>query len=336
MNDNTPHTPDPEETAASDAEQPVDEASTFLEGEENFMVDSPPVPAEELPLIPTQDVGGTRRLPSLEEALVRPSRGVTVGFACDIGMVRANNEDAMYTLFSSQQNAEGNPDFGIFIVADGAGGHESGEIASSVVIRTVVEQITHEIYQPMLLQHIATESQPIPPISETLSEAVKLADQRVKEEVPGGGSTLTAAVIIGDLCHIAHVGDSRAYLLTADDNTGEPRIDLLTRDHSVAKRLEEIGQITSSEASNHPEAGRLWKIMGLTDNLEPDINTRRLPGNSHLLVCSDGLWNMVPDDDIMALVLGSATPQEATDRLIVAANAQGGMDNISAIVVKFP
>jgi serine/threonine protein phosphatase PrpC len=337
MNDNMPQPPEPADDTIPEAENALDgSANLTYEDQEQYMADYQATPPQGLPLTPTREVGGTRRLPSLEEALVRPSKGVSFGFTRDIGMVRTNNEDAVFTLFSSQHNAEDNPDFGIFIVADGAGGHQSGELASTVISRILVEEISREIYQPMLLQHIQVDAPPLPPISEVMSSAVKKADEQVKKEVPGGGSTLTAVVVIGDLAHISHVGDSRAYLLTVDSSTDIPRLEQLTRDHSVAKRLEEIGQITAAEAAGHPEASRLWKIVGLTDNLEPDINTRRLPANSHLLLCSDGLWNMVTEDEIISIILTSGTPQEATDRLIVAANGGGGVDNISAIVVNFP
>ena len=145
---------------------------------------------------------------------------------------------------------------------------------------------------------------------------------------PDGGTTLTAAVLIGDLAHIAHVGDSRAYLYTPEADGEEERLEQLTRDHSVAKRLEEIGHITREEADHHPEASRLWKIMGLTDNLEPDISTRRLPPGSQFVLCSDGLWNMVPDEELIAVLSTATTPQEAADILVAAANAHGGSDNI--------
>ncbi len=299
----------------------------------------------------------THQLPALETVLLRPWRGLRYGHRRDIGRVRTENEDSTFTFFTTQLNAEENPDLGIFIVADGAGGHENGELASAVVSRAMIDVLTRLLYQPMLLQHLDKTEESIPPITELLTEAVKDADKRLRDEVPGAGSTLTTVVVMGDLAHIAHVGDSRAYLLTPlatskEEDAPTPadqtpaakqeedappfKMEQLTRDHSVAKRLEEIGQITAREAVNHPEAGRLWKIMGLTDNLEPDISTRRLPAHSYLLMCSDGLWNMLSEADMARIITSAGSPQEAVDRLIVSANAYGGVDNISAIVLQMP
>ncbi len=310
--------PDPEPSEDSEQHFPLQESLTPLM-----------MPAVRM------DPGATNRLPNLQERLLRKAPRLTFGQARDIGMVRATNEDSVLTLYTAQRNVQDNPDFSLFVVADGAGGHADGEFASTVACRIVLEAASEQIYLPMLLQHVSPNTaEPVPPITEVLVEAYQRADKHVRAEVPGGGTTLTTVLIIGDLAHIAHVGDSRAYLLTREE--GEPHMQQLTRDHSVAQRLQEIGQITAAEAVHHPEASRLWKIMGLSDHLEPDINTRRLPPNSTLVMCSDGLWNMVPDADIAGIVLSAPTPQDAAHHLIAAANAAGGADNIAVIVVHLP
>jgi protein phosphatase len=287
---------------------------------------------------PTQNViGETRRLPSLESALLRPTQHAIFGLSRDIGMVRSNNEDSVLAYFLSQLNILDRPDLGVFVVADGAGGHQNGEQASAIASRMVADAVNAQIFQPMLAAADEGDMPPdLPPIAEIMTEALKAADALIQQRVPDGGTTLTAAALIGDLVHIAHVGDSRAYALIPGANDEESRLEQLTRDHSVAKRLEEIGQITREEADHHPEASRLWKILGLTDNLEPDIITRRLPPGSRLMLCSDGLWNMVPEEEIIAVLSTSALPQEAADLLIAAANAHGGADNIGVIVVHMP
>lgn len=292
------------------------------------------------PLVGPDDMiratSGTNPLPALQDHLMHPTRRLYFGAARDIGMVRSSNEDTTIVFHSAQQNVQDNPAFSLFLVADGAGGHADGEYASTLAGRVIMQTVSEEIYMPMLLQGVnPAVAEPLPPITEVLVDAVHRADTAIRREVPGGGTTLTAAVVIGDLAHIVHVGDSRAYLVTQDEEDG-PDIHQLTRDHSVAKRLQEIGQITAAEATNHPEASRLWKIMGLSENLEPDITTRRLPANCHLLLCSDGLWNMVPEQDIVAIVLGADTPQLAANLLVAAANANGGADNISIVVVRVP
>jgi serine/threonine protein phosphatase PrpC len=102
----------------------------------------------------------------------------------------------------------------------------------------------------------------------------------------------------------------------------------------VARRLEETGQITAEEVAHHPEKNRLWKILGRDAELVPDTGVRALVADSYLLLCSDGLWGVIPESDIPPVILTSATPQEACDRLVALANMNGGPDNISAIVLQ--
>ena len=321
--------PEDQDNPAAEAAPVQDEGDTLDLGE----MDIPGVLAAVGHAVPST---ATRRLPNLESALLRPVQRVEFGYGRDIGMVRANNEDSIYASYATQMNVGDRPDVGVFIVADGAGGHEDGERASAIASRIVAEALNAQLLRPMLDETDDSDELDLPPIAEVLAEAIRIADERIRARVPDGGTTLTAAVLIGDLAHIAHVGDSRAYLFTPEADGEEERLEQLTRDHSVAKRLEEIGHITREEANHHPEASRLWKIMGLTDNLEPDISTRRLPPGSQFVLCSDGLWNMVPDEELIAVLSTSTTPQEAADILVAAANAHGGSDNISVVVLRMP
>lgn len=136
--------------------------------------------------------------------------------------------------------------------------------------------------------------------------------------------------MLGDLAYIGHVGDSRAYLITNDN------IEQITRDHSLVQRLIELDQLTPEEAVVHPQRNVLYRAIGQTENLEVDLLTRRLPPGSRLLLCSDGLWNLVPEEMILDIVRSTKTPQEACDRLITTANDRGGPDNITAILVQVP
>ena len=281
-------------------------------------------------------VNQTRRLPSLEDALLNSIQRVTFGYRRDLGQVRDNNEDSTFTFFASQKSEADVPDFGPFILADGAGGHENGEIASAIASGKMAEHVLRRLYQPLLAQSYQSEREPLPPISEILGEAVAAADAAVQEAVPDGATTLTAVAMVGSLAHIAHVGDSRAYLIRRDMDSDEYGIEKLTRDHTVKQRLHEIGQLTAEELEEYEGGEELWKLMGQTENLEADINARRLPPDSYLLLCSDGLYRMVPTSEMMEIVMSAANPQEACDVLITAANAGGGVDNISAIVVKIP
>ena len=130
---------------------------------------------------------------------------------------------------------------------------------------------------------------------------------------------------------IAHVGDSRAYAIQPDG-----QIEPLTRDHSYAQRLLELGQITPEEAESHPKRHDLYRALGLAVSAEPDISTEQLPEADYLLVCSDGLWGVVPEGDIVRLVHSAPNLHQACSNLVEAANVAGGPHNISAILVRMP
>lgn len=284
----------------------------------------PPVPADEL-----AGYGVTRQLPTLESALNGPNQHITFGHSTDVGMMRANNQDAVLAFFASQSNAHNRPDFGMFIVADGMGGHHDGEKASAVATQVFAEQVTRHIFLPLLDQeHGDPEALPI---TEILNKAVKTSNDVVVSTVPEGGTTITAVTVVGDLAYLVHVGDSRAYLITK-----EYGIEQITRDHSLVQRLIELDQLTQEEASHHPQKNVLYRAIGQSDHLEVDTITRRLPAQSYVLLCSDGLWNMVPEEVMLDIIASTEAPQEACDQLIAIANEHGGTDNISAILLQIP
>jgi protein phosphatase len=126
------------------------------------------------------------------------------------------------------------------------------------------------------------------------------------------------------------VGDSRAYIIT------EESFDQLTRDHSLVQRLQELGQLSAAEAAIHPQRNVLYRAIGQGEGLEVDVDSRRLPPGATLLLCSDGLWGLVPDDRILSIVRQHNTLQAACEALVAAANAAGGPDNITAVMVKLP
>jgi serine/threonine protein phosphatase PrpC len=217
--------------------------------------------------------------------------------------------------------------FGLYIVADGMGGHQHGEVASALAIRAMSGHIVRNIFDPLLAISPQEQDQSI---QEIMSTGVMEANQAILTHALGGGTTLTAALIFGDQLTIAHVGDSRAYLIT--ENT----VEVMTRDHSLVKRLEELGQITPEEAATHPQRNVLYRALGQGEPFEPDIFTAPTPRGERLLLCSDGLWGLVPQEKILEFVKTSATTQQACQKLIEAANTAGGPDNISAILVRLP
>lgn len=287
--------------------------------------------AEEAPLIDSEPSvaivdGITRPLPP-ETVISSSNEHLSFGQATDVGMVRTNNQDSAFSLLSTCRSANQRPDFGLFIVADGMGGHHDGEKASALTANIVASQISRQIFLPMLNAQDDAERVPI---TESMILAVQAANAEIIAKIPDGGTTLTAVAIIGDLAYVAHVGDSRVYLVTKDG------IEQITRDHSLVQRLIELDQLTREEAIVHPQKNVLYRALGQSESLEVDALTRRLPPNSRIMLCSDGLWNMVSEQEISEIVMKHSNPQEACDKLVALANAHGGMDNITAILLKIP
>ena len=259
---------------------------------------------------------------------VQNARQIVIGTGQSVGIERSHNEDALLVMTSQLTGTHPLPDFGLFVVADGMGGHRAGEIASAVSIRTVARMLTRETVMELLKNdHSELET----PLQDLLRQALEDANRAVVEEVPGGGTTLTAVVLLGQQLTIGHVGDTRAYYIR------DGKTEILTRDHSLVERLKELGQLTPEEAAVHPQRNVLYRAIGQGANLEVDVLTHPLPkGGGYLLICSDGLWGVVPDDQILRIVNGAAHPQIAAQELVTAANNAGGPDNITVVIVRFP
>jgi protein phosphatase len=251
-----------------------------------------------------------------------------VGVGQSIGKQRDHNEDTLFTLNALLSgSAEGIP-FGIFIMADGMGGYQHGEVASGLATRALSSYIMSKMYTPFF--GLRPEGQP-DPLLEIMQQGVKEAQQAVVKSVPGSGTTLTAAFILGNQVTVAHVGDSRAYFVFPDG-----RMQAITRDHSLVRRLIELGQITEKEAMVHPQRNVLYRALGQSEPFEPDVSTFPLPRPGYLMLCSDGLWGVVPEIEIFNIITKSANPSVACRDLIKAANDAGGPDNISVILVYYP
>jgi PPM family protein phosphatase len=270
--------------------------------------------------------GATRPLPP-ETVISSSNEHLTFGQATDVGMVRTNNQDSMLSFLSTSRSSDQRPDFGLFIVADGMGGHHDGEKASALTAHTVAAYVTSHIYLPMLNGDNDSERTPI---TEAMIAAVQKANGDIIIKVPDGGTTLTAVAIVGDLAYVAHVGDTRIYLITKDG------VEQITRDHSLVQRLIELGQLTPDEAAVHPQKNVLYRALGQSETLEVDALTRRLPPNSKLMICSDGLWNMISESEIIEITMKHSNPQEACDKLVALANTHGGTDNITAVLLQIP
>jgi protein phosphatase len=249
-----------------------------------------------------------------------------VGSAQSVGKQRDHNEDALFCLNIMKSDEKSDTPFGIFIVADGMGGHQHGEVASSSAMRAMSEYLIKKIYSPLM----GTRPEALDePLQEIMEYGINEAQQAVLRNAPGGGTTITAAIIIDEQLTIAHVGDSRAYLMTPGG-----QMKAISQDHSLVQRLIDLGQLTEEEAAVHPQRNVLYRALGQMEPFHPDVRTFTFPNNGILLLCSDGLWGVVPESTIFDLVMENESPTIASKKLVDAANEAGGPDNISVIIVK--
>ena len=248
--------------------------------------------------------------------------------AQSVGKQRDHNEDALFSLTTTLANNASNLPFGLYVVADGMGGHQHGEVASEIATRAMAEYVIRNLYTPLFS---VNPQPPAESLQEILTNGVNAAHDAILKSVTGGGTTLTTVLVLGKQMIIGHVGDSRVYTI---DMHGIMRP--LTRDHSLVKRLQELGQLTPEEAAIHPQRNVLYRALGQGEPFEPEIITAPLPQPGFLLVCSDGLWGVVPNDELGKIIISANTPHQACQEMVNAANDAGGPDNITAILVRLP
>ena len=243
-----------------------------------------------------------------------------------VGKQRELNEDSLLAITSTMAGNSGNLPFGLYIIADGMGGHQFGEVASNAAIRTVAGYVLRKFHS--YLFQIKTDTMD-ESFQEIMLAAVSEAQRAIQREAPGSGTTLTAALVLGQQITVAHVGDSRAYFVYPDG-----RIEAITRDHSLVKRLEELGHISPEEAENYPHRNVLYRALGQGEILEPDIFTVAFPQPACLMICSDGLWGVVSEQDLVRSINEAPNLQRACQNLVTAANTAGGPDNISVVLAQ--
>jgi serine/threonine protein phosphatase PrpC len=247
-----------------------------------------------------------------------------VGWGIDKGQVRKNNEDSLVAVTLNQANQDEQQSIGVYAVADGMGGHDAGEVASKLAVRTAMRKLMSDLTQ--------TEEAMPDNYQQWLKSAVDMANQLVhnkaRESELKMGTTLVMAVVVGREVHIANVGDSRAYVISSRG------IRQITHDHSFVQNLIDQGTIKPDEALKHPYRNILTQALGSQEQVEPDTFSETLQDDESLLLCSDGLWEMLSEDRIRDIVMNAATPEAACQALIDATNAAGGKDNIAAVVVR--
>lgn len=302
------------------------EVILFNEADAEALIDS----GRTLPLQPlTEDTVVNLEAKRLDQVLQRPP-ALRAFQRCNIGFVRVRNEDSSFIFTADTGGEEPLTPFGLYIVADGMGGHYAGHEASKNVSRLVARYVLQRIYLPILINDGATG--PDAPIQDVMLDAVETANTTIHSPDPekDSGTTLTAALIFGRRLYIAHVGDSRAYILDEDG------LKLVTTDHSYVRRLQEAGQITEEEAASHPHRNMLYMAVGQGSNLDVETITKSLPKSGKLVLCSDGLWGLVTEQMIKEILTNKdSTLQAMADELVDLALKAGGYDNITIIIVDF-
>ncbi len=254
----------------------------------------------------------------------------------DAGNVRRSepNEDSTLVLQLQRVHESQSAPVGVFIVADGMGGHDNGQGASLMTIGVITERMVRELLMPPLRSE--KSAQKATPLDEDglvallqgcvedANTSLCQANQRDKSDM---GSTITGFMVVGDHAYILNVGDSRTYMLR------EGKLHQLTNDHSLVGQLVAGGLIEPDDVYTHPQRSQIYRSLGDKLNVQIDIFKQQVYPGDILLSCSDGLWEMVRNPQIAELLSNAPDPQTACSQLIEAANTNGGEDNVSAVVV---
>ncbi|MBO6158624.1 MAG: Stp1/IreP family PP2C-type Ser/Thr phosphatase [Firmicutes bacterium] len=253
---------------------------------------------------------------------IKKNGRISAAGRCETGIVRPMNQDQ---IFYSVENIGLLPN--LFVVADGMGGHKAGDLASSEALRYFLEYIE---------DHSSEEDD----IILLMKTALEMANRYIyylseeSDDYSGMGTTFVAATVCGDYLYCINVGDSRLYKLTQDESS-PMKLEKVTVDHSVVEMLLEAGLITEEEARVHPQKNMITRAIGIDETVEIDdfcITTKNL---KRILLCSDGLSNMLSDLEILSELSTQKNVGEIADRFIDKANEAGGKDNISVVVVDF-
>jgi protein phosphatase len=307
-------------------------ANQITPGSEPTSAPAPALPADESPTVPSaavmdleamQPSTPPKIIPGVETQPAAGERPANINWqiagATDVGRKRELNEDNMILI--EAEIFDGLP-CGLYVVADGMGGHAHGEVASQLTIETIQAQFSEEALGQ-------------PPYETWFNEAIQAANEAViahqndKDSDKKMGSTLVMALIADGQAHLANVGDSRAYHMTNDSMTQ------VSVDHSLVERLIEIGQITREEARTHKQRNVIYSTIGDSKaKLKVGLYHIDLNPGDRLLLCSDGLSGMLTDEQILNINRSHVSPTEACHTLIKAANAAGGEDNITAILIE--
>ena len=237
---------------------------------------------------------------------------ITAAGRTDVGVIRSGNEDSYLMI----------PDRGIFVVADGMGGHAAGEVASEMAVRFVARELDS-------LRGLTDEQ-----VAERMRAAIRAANGAIfqrtltEHDKRGMGTTVTSLVLYESRFLIGQVGDSRAYLLR------DSKLSQITKDHSYVQEQVDAGYLTPEQARTHPYSNVITRCVGANSDVMPDIYVGTVKPRDVFLLASDGLTGMLEDYQLAELLAPDRMPEEEVDALIAEANRHGGLDNITAIIVR--
>ena len=233
--------------------------------------------------------------------------------ATDVGQKRKMNQDYVFV----SENPVGNlPN--LFVVADGMGGHNAGDYASSHAVQTLVDEIRRDAdFNPIKVIRHAIET----------ANTEILERSRREEHLRGMGTTIVVCTVVGHYAYVANVGDSRLYVIQGE-------IHQVTKDHSLVQEMVRMGEIKPEEARNHPDKNIITRAIGAKDSVEVDFYEHRLKKGDIILMCTDGLSNMVEDEELFHIVQGARDIVEAGQNLVNAAKENGGTDNIGIVLIE--
>ena len=231
----------------------------------------------------------------------------------DVGRKREVNQDYVYVTDSPI-----GPFPNLLAVADGMGGHKAGDFASKYTVNVLIDEL---------------KNTPLDKPEEILRNVVGIANHKLIEaastdiKLEGMGTTLVVATVVGNTLYFANVGDSRLYLIN-------DKIRQISKDHSLVEEMVRLGGIKAEEARNHPDKNIITRAIGVKEDVEADIYEYRLKKVDFILMCTDGLSNMVEDEDMFDIVKGARDIVEAVQMLIEKANSNGGRDNIGVVMAE--
>jgi len=256
-----------------------------------------------------------------------------IAYRSDMGRVRRLNEDSVLCLSFEQESSSGMQSVGLFVVADGMGGHSAGEVASELGSRLFAAECLQRLLGRSNAGDGITDPASNAPeaiLQAAVGEANRFLFQKARERqgLEGMGTTITAALVSGQDLYVIHVGDSRCYIIN-DRETIQ-----ITRDHSVVQEMVDSGMITEEEARTHPRRNVITRVLGYYQDVVPDSYQLKLFQGDNILICSDGLCGVVPASGIAGTVLAAVRPAQACAELVAQANQLGGPDNISVVLIK--